>query len=139
MPETPAESVAQIQAGEQSLKDNQAGEGTQSLVFEPQSWEGTRCALNGLSAKLHGGDLFGHHGFGWYLPFYPRQVAIFAFLSPFQERVSRKKRLSGKVTRGEVAGHDKILCKPHGDSTYSQSSGLLMQLPGKGVEAGPGQ
>ena len=84
MPGTTGEIDGHMGCGdEESLEEDQAGEGAESLIFESQLREGARCALNGLSAKLHCGGLLGFHGFGWYLPFYPMKVAVFAVLEEF--------------------------------------------------------
>lgn len=62
------ETGTQVEASEESLKQDQAGEGGELLVFEADLWETARFTFYLSSAKLHGGrpprvsnDFFGEN------------------------------------------------------------------------------
>jgi hypothetical protein len=63
VPDASPHAVTQIEALKQGLEDDQAGEGSELLIFESQSRESSGFTLDVFSAKLHRGGLLGLDGF----------------------------------------------------------------------------
>jgi hypothetical protein len=70
MPETAHELLLQSQALEQGLKQDQAREGGQALVFETNFWDTMGLAMNAGFATLHANGLRWFIGLVWCLQFY---------------------------------------------------------------------